>query len=147
MPITSDELMKIARRCADKLVLSRRRLLPALDDVEEQCEGDIEELLALLQDEDIFGPVDLNAQQKVTDQIEAALPENRRELLAELTDMHTRHVWLQQEAAYHLGLAVGMKMAAGRTPEEMEALTRSADEDEDEDQDEEWDRRGPEDDQ
>jgi hypothetical protein len=141
MATTSDDLLKIARRCADRLTLSKRRLLPALEDIEEQCEGEIEELLSVLQDEDVFGDVDLGEQQKVADQIEAALPENRRELVAQLTDQHTRHVWLQQEAAYHLGLAVGMKLAAGKTAAELEELVRPEREDEDED----WDGREPDD--
>jgi hypothetical protein len=116
MDATSDDLLKIAKRCADKLALSRRSPLPALEDIEDECEDEIQELLSVLQDDDVFGEVDLGAQQKVADQIEAALPENRRQLVAELTDQHTRHVWLQQEAAYHLGVAVGMKLA-GQKPD------------------------------
>ena len=65
MATTSDELLKIARRCADKLTPSKRQIVPALEDIEDQCEGEIEELLAVLQDEDVFGEVDLNQQQKV----------------------------------------------------------------------------------
>ncbi len=146
MPTTSDVLMKIAKRCADKLELSRRRLLPSIDDIEEQCEEEIEELLSVLQDEDVFGEVDLNEQQKLADQIEAALPENRRGLVSELTDQHTRHVWLQQEAAYHLGLAVGLKLATGKSEEEVERLTepdRGEEEDEDDEEDREWEGGGP----
>ncbi len=121
MGATSDDLLKIAKRCANKLALSKRRPVPALEDIEEQCEDEIEELLSVLQDEDVFGEVDLSEQQKLADQIEAALPENRRELVVQLTEEHTRHVWLQQEAAYHLGLAVGMRLAGGpRADEENE---------------------------
>jgi hypothetical protein len=115
MGTVSDDLLKIARRCADKLTLSRRGSLPALEDLDSECEDGIEEMLALLQDEDVFGEVDLNAQQKLVDQIEAALPEDRRALIGELAEQHMKHVWLQQEAAYHLGLAVGMKFA-GQAP-------------------------------
>lgn len=147
MPTTSDDLLKIARRCADKLSLSKRRLLPALEDIEEQCEAEIEELLSVLQDEDVFGEVDLSAQQKIVDQIEAALPENRRELPGELTELHTRHVWLQQEAAYHLGLAVGLKMAAGKTPEELEELMQAVHAEEDDDEDDLWHGQGPDEDE
>lgn len=114
MNTTSDELLAIARRCADKLALSRRRPLPALEDIEDQCEDGIEELLAVLQDDDVLGEVDLGLQQKVLDRIEAALPEDHRPLVAELADLQTRQVWLQQEAAYHLGVAVGMKLAGAR---------------------------------
>lgn len=111
MAATTDDLLRIARRCADKLSLSRNGSLPGLKDVEDACEDDIEELLALLQEDEVFGDVDLAEQQKLVDRIEAALPEDRRELVGELTDRHTEHVWLQQEAAYHLGLAVGLKFA------------------------------------
>jgi hypothetical protein len=129
MGATSDDLLKIAKRCADKLTLSKRGSLPALEDIEEQCEDEIEELLSVLQEDDVFGQVDLSQQQKLADRIEAALPENRRGLVAELTDQHTRHVWLQQEAAYHLGLAVGMRLAGRKAAEEAT---------EEDDEDEEW---------
>jgi hypothetical protein len=136
MGATSHDLLKIARRCADKLTLSKRGSLPALEDIEDQCEDEIEELLSVLQDEDVFGEVDLSQQQKLADQIEAALPENRRPLVAELTGQHTRQVWLQQEAAYHIGLAVGMRLAGKQAG----ADTRGEDE---EDEDEEWEDREP----
>lgn len=134
MGATSDDLLKIAKRCADKLTLSKRGSLPALEDIEEQCEDEIEELLSVLQEEDVLGEVDLGQQQKLADQIEAAIPENRRGLVAELTDQHARHVWLQQEAAYHLGLAVGMRLAGRKAAEEAT---------EEDDEDEEWEDRRP----
>ena len=133
MGTTSDELLKIARRCADKLTLSKRGSLPALEDVEQQCEDGIDEMLALLQDDDVFGEVDLTEQQKLIDRIEAALPEQVRPVLGELTDQHTRHVWLQQEASYHLGVAVGMRLAR-----EQPARANGDEEDQEED-----DRKGP----
>jgi len=132
MGTTSDELLKIARRCADKMTLSKRGTLPALEDVEEQCETAIEEMLAMLQDDDVFGEVDLSEQQKVVDRIEAALPEDKRALVGELTDQHMRHVWLQQETAYHLGVAIGLRLARERPAD--------ADAEEDEEED---DREGP----
>ncbi len=136
MPTTSDDLLKIARQAADKLTFSKRGLVPPLEDVEESCESEIEEMLAILQDEDVFGEVDLNQQQKLVDQIEAALPSERKAMVAQLTDEHMRHVWLQQEAAYHLGVAVGMKMAAGKSPEELEAMLDARQlEEEEEDED------------
>jgi hypothetical protein len=122
MATTSDDLLKIARRGAEKVTLTKHGWVPPLEDIEEECETEIEEMLSVLQDEEIFGEVDLNEQQKLVDQIEAALPENRREMVTQLTDEHMRHVWLQQEAAYHLGVAVGMKIAAGRTPEELDDM-------------------------
>ena len=40
--------------------------------------------------------------------------EAARTLIVELADNHARHVWMQQEGAYHLGLAVGRRLR--RTP-------------------------------
>ena len=37
-------------------------------------------------------------------------PEGKRSLIVDLADNHARHVWLQQEGAYHLGLAVGRRL-------------------------------------
>ena len=112
---TADELMDLARACADKLDLSDARVLPSLEDVEEQCEAEYAELLDVLQDDDVFGSVDLDRQQELTDRIEEALPESNRGLLEELLEQHTRQVWLLQEAAYHVGLAVGLRMAGGKS--------------------------------
>ena len=41
------------------------------------------------------------------------LPEEKRTMIVELADNHARHIWLQQEGAYHLGLAVGRRFACG----------------------------------
>ena len=133
MATTSDDLLRIARRGAQKVTLSKHGWVPPLEDIEEQCEAEIEEMLSVLQDDDVFGEVDLNEQQRLVDQIEAALPENRREIVADLTDQHMRHVWLQQEAAYHLGVAVGMKIAAGKTPEELDEMQQAREDNEEED--------------
>ncbi len=110
METTSDELLRIARRCADKLTPSKLGLLPALEDIEDACGDEVEEMLAVLQDPEVFGAVDLNEQQKIADQIEASLPADRRALVAELSDKHTEHLWLQQLVAYHLGIAIGMRL-------------------------------------
>ena len=112
---TADELMELARACADKLDLSDGRRLPDLEDIEQQCEQEYAELLDLLQEDDVFGSVDLDRQLELTGDIEAALPEARRPLLEELREQHTRQVWLLQEAAYHVGLAVGLRLAGAKT--------------------------------
>ena len=57
--------------------------------------------------DELFAPVDIERQEELVEQIAAALPEDKRMLIVELADNHARHVWLQQEGAYHLGLAVG----------------------------------------
>ncbi len=112
---TADELMELARACAEKLDLSDRRRLPGLEDVEEQSEEEYAQLLDLLQEDDVFGAVDLDRQQELSEQIEAALPESRRAMVDELAELHTRQVWLLQEAAYHVGLAIGLRLAGAKT--------------------------------
>lgn len=108
---TADELMELARACASKIDLSDRREVPALEDVEEQCAAEDQELLDVLQEDEVFGAVNLDRQQQILDTIAAALGEDKRALVEELADQHTRHVWLLQEAAFHVGLAVGLRLA------------------------------------
>ena len=43
--------------------------------------------------------------------IRAALPEIRHVLVEDLVDNQAAQVWLQQEGAFHLGMAVGLKLA------------------------------------
>lgn len=112
---TADELMELARACADKLDLSDGRRLPSLDDVEEQAGDDYEELLEVLQEDEVFGAVDMDRQQELTAKIEEALPQSHRALMEELADQHMRQVWLLQEAAFHVGLAVGLRLAGGKS--------------------------------
>jgi hypothetical protein len=112
MSSTSHELLRTAQRCADKLDLSPKlRRLPSFADVEEQCEAEYEEVLGVLHEDEVFAPVDVNHQEQLVRQIEAALPDAVRPFLEELTDNFSRHVWLQQEAAYHVGVAVGLRLA------------------------------------
>jgi hypothetical protein len=40
--------------------------------------------------------------------------EGEHELIEELVDNLARQVWLNQEAAFHLGMAVGLRLAEGR---------------------------------
>ena len=53
-------------------------------------------------------------QAELVEVIAAALPEDTRMLVVELADNHARHVWMQQEGAYHLGLAVGGRLRLRR---------------------------------
>jgi hypothetical protein len=108
---TSDELLELADRCAEKLELdSKMRYVPSFSDVEDQCENEYEELLEAIHDDELFAPVDIARQEQLVEQIAAALPEDKRNLIVELADNHARHVWLQQEGAYHFGLAVGRRL-------------------------------------
>jgi hypothetical protein len=108
---TSEELLELAERCAAKLELDGKlRHVPSFSDTEDQCEEEYEELLQAIHDDELFSPVDIQRQEQLVEQIAAALPEDKRTLIVELADNHARHIWLQQEGAYHLGLAVGRKL-------------------------------------
>ena len=111
---TSEELLELADRCADKLdVGGKARHVPSFSDAEDQCEAEYEGLLDAIHDDELFTPVDIQRQEQLIEQIAAALPEAKRALIVELADNHARHVWMQQEGAYHLGLAVGRRLKRG----------------------------------
>src|SRR5262249_27252853 len=108
---TSEELLELAEAAAAKLdVDGKLRHVPSFSDAEEQCENEYEELLEAIHEDELFAPVDIQRQEELVEQIAAALPEDKRTLIVELADNHARHVWLQQEGAYHLGLAVGRRL-------------------------------------
>jgi len=108
---TSEELLALAEECAAKLPLEGPlRRVPSFSDAEEQCEDEYEALLQALHEDDVFAPVDIQRQEELVEQIAAALPEDKRALIIELADNHARHVWLQQEGAYHVGVAVGRRL-------------------------------------
>jgi len=116
MPI-SDELLELAQRCAAKLGLDDSpRHIPSFSDAEDQCEAEYEALLQALHEDELFAPVDIQRQEQLVEQIAAALPEEKRMMIVELADNHARHIWLQQEGAYHMGLAVGRKLRLRRAP-------------------------------
>jgi hypothetical protein len=108
---TSEELLALAAECANTLEdKGQLRHVPSFSDVEEQCEEEYEALLQAIHEDEVFAPVDIQRQEQLVEQIASALPEAARMLIVELADNHARHVWLQQEGAYHLGLAVGRKL-------------------------------------
>jgi hypothetical protein len=110
MPI-SDELLDLANRCASKMELDGvLRHVPSFSDVEQVCDDEYEELLQAIHEDELFAPVDIGRQEQLVEQIAAALPEDKRTLIVELADNHARHVWMQQEGAYHVGVAVGHKL-------------------------------------
>ena len=107
---TSDELIELADRCVAKLeVNGGLRHMPSFSDTEDQCEEEYETLLQAIHEDELFAPVDIQRQEELVEQIAAALPEDKRMLIVELADNHARHVWMQQEGAYHVGLAIGRK--------------------------------------
>ena len=120
---TSDDVMQLAGECAARVSLPRRRRrYPNFAEVEEQCAEEYEELLALLHEDEIFAPADLDRQEEVVRIVQIALPEHLQRLVDELVDNQAAQVWLQQEGAFHLGVAVGLRLAqlAPPTPDEEE---------------------------
>jgi hypothetical protein len=114
MPTTED-LLELAERCADRLELDGKlRHIPSFSEAEEQCDEEYEELLQAIHEDEVFAPVDIQRQEQLVEQIAAALPEAQRMLIIELADNHARHIWMQQEGAYHLGVAVGRKLGLRR---------------------------------
>lgn len=109
----SDELLDLASACAARVDLPKARY-PSFSEVEEQCEDEFERLLAALHEDEIFEPVNLDAQQDLADRLKDALPEEDAALVDELVDNHVRHLWMQQEAAYYVGLALGRRAGAPR---------------------------------
>ncbi len=43
--------------------------------------------------------------------VQIALPEHLQRLVDELVDNQAAQVWLQQEGAFHLGVAIGLRIA------------------------------------
>jgi predicted nucleic acid-binding Zn-ribbon protein len=110
---TSDDLMRLARACANRITPPRKsRQFPSFSEVEEQCEEEYEELLGVLHDDEVYQSADLAVQEQLVESIRAALPEIRHVLLEDLVDNQAAQVWLQQEGAFHLGMAVGLRLAA-----------------------------------
>jgi hypothetical protein len=112
---TLDELLELAERCAEKLELDGKlRNVPSFSDGEQQFEDEYEELLQAIHEDELFAPVDIQRQEELVEAIASALPEDKRTLVIELADNHARHVWMQQEGAYHVGLAVGRNLRLRR---------------------------------
>ncbi len=108
---TSEELLELADQCASTLELDGPlRAVPSFSDAEARCEEEYEALLEVIHEDELFAPVDIGRQEALVEQIAAALPEEKRALIIELADNHARHVWMQQEGAYHVGVAVGRKL-------------------------------------
>jgi hypothetical protein len=111
----SDELFELAEVCAEKVrAQGPTRFLPSFSDTEDLCEAEYEALLQAIHEDELYAPVDIARQEYLVEQIAAGLPESMRTLIVELADNHARHVWMQQEAAYLLGVAVGRGMKPRR---------------------------------
>jgi hypothetical protein len=125
---TSDDVMQLAEACAARVSLPRRiRRYPSFAEVEEQCADEYEDLLGLLHEDDVFAPADLERQEELVRTVQIALPAHLQKLVDELVDNQAAQVWLQQEGAFHLGVAIGLRLAK---------LTPSAPDEEEDDDDE-----------
>ena len=123
---TSDDVMQLAEACAARVSLPRRvRRYPSFAEIEEQCADEYEDLLGLLHEDDVFAPADLERQEELVRTVQIALPEHLQKLVDELVDNQAAQVWLQQEGAFHLGVAIGLRLA------KLTPATRSDEEDDD----------------
>jgi hypothetical protein len=115
MGATSDDLMDIARAGAERIDMPQNRVsYPSFRDIEEQCATEYDELLDALHDDELFAPADVQRQEEIVQRLKELVDEQDQELIEELVDNLARQIWLNQEAAFHLGMAVGLRLAEGR---------------------------------
>ena len=112
---TSDDEMELAEACAARVTLPRRgRRYPSFAEVEEQCAEEYEDLLSYIHEDEVFAPADLERQEELVRTVQVALPEHLQTLVDELVDNQAAQVWLQQEGAFHLGVAIGLRLAQAK---------------------------------
>ena len=115
MGATSDDLMDIARAGAERVDMPDNRVrFPSFSDIEEQCATEYDELLDALHEDELFAPADVQRQEEIVQLLKDRVAEHDQELIEELVDNLARQIWLNQEAAFHLGMAVGLRLAEGR---------------------------------
>ena len=115
MGATSDDLMDIARAGAERIDMPDNRVrFPSFSDIEEQCSTEYDELLDALHEDELFAPADVQRQEEIVQRLKETVDGSDHELIEELVDNLARQIWLNQEAAFHLGMAVGLRLAEGR---------------------------------
>jgi hypothetical protein len=115
MGATSDDLMEIARAGAERIDMPDQQIrFPSFGDIEEQCAAEYDELLNALHEDELFQTADVQRQEELVQQLQSVLGDGNTDLLEELVDNQARQLWLNQEAAFHLGMAVGLRLAEGR---------------------------------
>ena len=115
MGATSDDLMDLARAGAERIDMPDDRVrYPSFSDIEEQCAAEYDELLNALHDDELFAPADVQRQEEIVERLKELVDDSDHELIEELVDNLARQIWLNQEAAFHLGMAVGLRLAEGR---------------------------------
>jgi hypothetical protein len=112
---TSDDLMDLARAGAERINMPDSRVrYPSFADVEEQCASEYDDLLGALSEDELFAPADVQRQEEIVERLKDLVDEEDHSLIEELVDNLARQVWVNQEAAFHLGMAVGLRLAEGR---------------------------------
>jgi hypothetical protein len=107
--------MDLARAGAERIDMPDERIrYPSFSDIEEQCAAEYDELLDALHDDELFAPADVQRQEEIVERLKELVDESDHELIEELVDNLARQIWLNQEAAFHLGMAVGLRLAEGR---------------------------------
>jgi hypothetical protein len=107
--------MDLARAGAERIDMPDDRVrYPSFADIEEQCAAEYEDLLNALHDDELFAPADVQRQEEIVERLKELTDEGDHELIEELVDNLARQIWLNQEAAFHLGMAVGLRLAEGR---------------------------------
>ena len=107
--------MNLARAGAERIDLPDDRIrYPSFADIEEQCAAEYDELIAALHEDELFAPADVQRQEEIVEGLKELVDEDDHALIEELVDNLARQVWLNQEAAFHLGMAVGLRLAEGR---------------------------------
>jgi hypothetical protein len=114
MGATSDDLMDIARAGAERIDLPDEHLrYPSFSDIEEQCATEYDELLNVLHEDELFQPVDVQRQQELVDKLKALLGAQQEDLSRIWWTTRRGISGCIQEAAFHLGMAVGLRLAEG----------------------------------
>jgi hypothetical protein len=107
--------MDLARAGAERINMPDTRVrYPSFADVEEQCASEYDELLGALGEDELFAPADVQRQEEIVERLKDLVDEEDHSLIEELVDNLARQVWVNQEAAFHLGMAVGLRLAEGR---------------------------------
>ncbi len=115
MGATSEDLMDIARAGAERIDMPDSGIrYPSFSDIEEQCADEYDDLLDALHEDELFAPADVQRQEEIVQRLKELVDEEDHELIDELVDNLARQIWLNQEAAFHLGMAVGLRLAEGR---------------------------------
>jgi hypothetical protein len=113
MGATSDDLMDIARAGAERIDMPDSGVrYPSFSDIEEQCAAEYDELLEALHGDELFAPA-MCAAGGNRPAAERA-PQRRRPRADRGTGRQSGAAVAESEAAFHLGMAVGLRLAEGR---------------------------------